>query len=319
LSALTQLDIDQLEQKPNYTRMHYGYSRSFQLLWSIIVLSVAVTSCRQADTSSVENTTEEIVSLPSRTQYFPLSTQQVEDLPPKENFWIFLMAGQSNMAGRGQVLPEDTISHPRILTIDPDYHWILAKEPLNLFEPTMKGLDCGMAFAREMIQSVGDSIYIGIIHTAIGGSSIQQWLGDSLHREVNLLSNFREKAVFAQEHGTLKAILWHQGESDAHPDDYPLYEDKLKRLIEKFRSVAVNPEVPVILGELGRFDRSEQRKILKDSINKRIHSVAAQEEEVYVIDTGDLNPKSDSTHFDAPSQRIMGQRYAQKYLEIIPQ
>jgi hypothetical protein len=38
----------------------------------------------------------------------------------KENVWVFIMAGQSNMAGRGAVEPEDTVPDKRILSINKD-------------------------------------------------------------------------------------------------------------------------------------------------------------------------------------------------------
>jgi len=36
----------------------------------------------------------------------------------KKKTWVFIMAGQSNMAGRGAVEAEDTITDPRIRTIN---------------------------------------------------------------------------------------------------------------------------------------------------------------------------------------------------------
>ncbi|MEQ8808135.1 MAG: sialate O-acetylesterase, partial [Imperialibacter sp.] len=33
----------------------------------------------------------------------------------KPQTWVFVMAGQSNMAGRGIVEPQDTVTNPRIL------------------------------------------------------------------------------------------------------------------------------------------------------------------------------------------------------------
>jgi len=39
-------------------------------------------------------------------------------VPAKKKVWVFVMAGQSNMAGRGQVEPEDTVANERILAIN---------------------------------------------------------------------------------------------------------------------------------------------------------------------------------------------------------
>jgi len=69
---------------------------------------------------------------------FNISSMYAQD---KKKTWVFILAGQSNMAGRGVVEAEDTITHPRIKTIDKNGNIILAKEPLHFYEPTMAGLD----------------------------------------------------------------------------------------------------------------------------------------------------------------------------------
>ncbi len=288
-------------------------------LWLILIFFPFFYSCqqnpgKQADAEQAEPTID------LRTQFFPKEQVLADNLPSKDNFWIFLMGGQSNMAGRGLIAPEDTIPHPRILTINSNNEWILAKEPLNVFEPRMRGLDCGLSFARKLLDSVADSITIGIIHCAVGGSSIQQWLGDSVHREVKLSSNLKEKAAFAQRFGTIKGILWHQGESDANTGAIPVYYDKLHQVMTEFRSSLGNDKLPIIMGELGSFAVPAVKQARRDTINEIIHRYADAHDHTYVIDTEDLTPKSDSTHFDAPSQRIMGARYAEIYLkDILPE
>ena len=83
----------------------------------------------------------------NRTLYFPKQTEYVDTFPAKENVWIFIMAGQSNMAGRGFVEPGDTLPDPRIITLDKSNNWVYAKEPLHYYTPELSGLDCGMSFA----------------------------------------------------------------------------------------------------------------------------------------------------------------------------
>lgn len=39
-------------------------------------------------------------------------------LPPKEKFYLVLLAGQSNMAGRGKIQPEDRAPYPRVLMLN---------------------------------------------------------------------------------------------------------------------------------------------------------------------------------------------------------
>ncbi|MBN8458188.1 MAG: hypothetical protein J0M04_10150 [Verrucomicrobia bacterium] len=40
---------------------------------------------------------------------------QEPSLPPKDRFHLFLLAGQSNMAGRGTVEKQDKTPHPRVV------------------------------------------------------------------------------------------------------------------------------------------------------------------------------------------------------------
>ena len=83
-----------------------------------------------------------------------------------------------------------------------------------------------------------------------------------------------EKVELAKRYGTLKGILWHQGESDAFADKIPVYENKLKELFASFRKYAGNDSLPIIAGELGSYPVSEKMKTNWQSINEIIHRVA---------------------------------------------
>lgn len=234
-------------------------------------------------------------------------------IPKKENVWVFIMAGQSNMAGRGTVEPQDTIPNNRILSIDQNGELIIAKEPLHWYEPERTGLDCGYSFAKTLIKKIPADISILIIPTAVGGSSSTQWLNDSLYRNVKLFSNLSSKAEIARKFGTIKGILWHQGESDANEKDIPLYKQRLGQLFSKFRSATGNNELPIILGELGTFSDNPVNFSL---INKAIHEYAAEDRNCSVISTNDLKDRGDHLHFDSKGQRTMGRRFAEAYLKM---
>ena len=235
-------------------------------------------------------------------------------VPVKENTWVFIMAGQSNMAGRGTVEPRDTIPDERILSINQDGKLIVAKEPLHWYEPERTGLDCGFSFAKTLIKKIPRNVSILIIPTAVGGSSVSQWLHDSLYRNVRLLSNFLSKVEIARKMGTIKGILWHQGESDATEKDIPYYKERIGQLFSKFRSATGNNELPIILGELGSFSDNPANFSL---INKAIHEYAAEDKNCSVITTSDLKDKGDHLHFDSKGQRIMGKRFAKAYLKML--
>jgi len=246
-----------------------------------------------------------------RTTNFPKQTIAPMAPPSKQNVWVFLLAGQSNMAGRALVEPKDTIADERILTINKEGLLIVAKEPLHWYEPARTGLDCGFSFGKTIIKKIPRDNYILLIPTAIGGSSISQWIGDSLYRNVKLLSNFREKVEIAKRYGTIKGILWHQGESDANEKDIPHYKERLGQLFHQFRLIAGNNDLPVLLGELGPFSKDKEHFNL---INKTIHDYSSTDKNTTVIPTGDLKDRGDSLHFNSKSQRIMGQRFAEGFL-----
>ena len=246
-----------------------------------------------------------------RKPYFSKRTEAMSN--NKENVWVFIMAGQSNMAGRGIVEPEDTVSDKRIFSINKDGQIIIAKEPLHFYEPERTGLDCGLSFAKTLITKIPDSISILIIPTAVGGSSISQWLGDSVFRNVKLFSNFLSKLEIAKHNGIIKGILWHQGESDANEKNIPLHKERLHSLFSKFRSAIGNNELPVLFGELGSFSNNPAGFNL---INKTLHDYAAEDKNSRVISTKDLKDKGDQLHFDSEGQRTMGKRFANAYLSM---
>ena len=254
--------------------------------------------------SSLVNAQEE------RVQHFPKKIDFPEKLPAKKNVWIFLMAGQSNMAGRGVVEPRDTLSDPRIVTINRNNELIIAKEPLHFYEPNLTGLDCGVSFARELIKHY-NTITVLLVPAAVGGSSSTQWLGDSLHRNIRLLSNFKARVEAVKKYGTIKGILWHQGEADTEPKLILGYEGRLQKIFSQLRSYCDDATLPIVIGELGSFSGNQANW---DLINQSIHHYVSTDKQATVVDTHDLKPKDDKIHFNSEGQRIMGERMAKMFL-----
>ena len=242
-------------------------------------------------------------------------------LPAKKNVWVFVMAGQSNMAGRGLVEAQDTIPDKRILTLDKENKIVLAKEPLHLYEPTMKGLDCGLSFAKTLLKKMPSNISILMVPTAIGGSSISQWLGDSIHRNVQLLTNFTEKINAAKQYGTVKGIIWHQGESDTSPEKSSLYEQRLKLLIMKFRGIAGNTALLFVAGLLPGFQIYRADKSIKNpgaiTVNEAIKNIKEYDRNYSFISASQTQHRGDQLHFNSASLRLMGERYAEEMFRLL--
>lgn len=249
----------------------------------------------------------------NRTEFFPKIEQKPDVIPAKENVWVFILAGQSNMAGRGKVEPVDTIPDIRIFTINKEGELLLAKEPLHFYEPAATGLDCGLSFGKELLKHIPDSISVLIIPTAVGGSSISQWINDSTFRNVTLMTNFKEKIEIGQKYGTIKGILWHQGENDATTQEtIEIYDKQLQKLFTLFRNAIDNSQLPIIIGELGSFSKTDDNW---QAINSKIEEYIKTDPNSYLIKTNDLKDKGDKVHFDSEGLREIGRRFAGQFVK----
>ncbi len=247
---------------------------------------------------------------------FPRQEILVKEMPPKEQIWVFVLAGQSNMAGRGKVEPTDTIPNTRIITLNAKGEWIYAKEPLHYYDPTLKGTGCGLSFARELLHQISPEIHIVLLPCAVGGSPIERWLDDALYRGIHLQSNLKEKINIGKQIGTLKAVLWHQGESNADSIRYPNYQKNLKTMYTLIRKFAGNDKLPILTGLLGSYANPDKEAIQWERINRIISKVVEEDEYAWLIDTSDLTCNPDRIHFDAASQRLIGIRFANLFFKI---
>ncbi len=95
------------------------------------------------------------------------------EIPTKNDFHLFLLAGQSNMAGRGEIEAQDKEIFPRVLTLSKDESWRLAVDPLHYDLPTA-GVGPGKMFGKIVADS-DSRITVGLIPAAVGGSPISSW------------------------------------------------------------------------------------------------------------------------------------------------
>jgi hypothetical protein len=248
-----------------------------------------------------------------RKANFPKTREVVKTPPKKDKVWVFIMAGQSNMAGRGFVEPMDTLSNERILSINSDGELVYAKEPFHWYEPNLTGLDCGMSFAQTLLKDLPQDVSILMLPVAIGGSSMSQWLGDSTYRGVPLFTNFKEKVSLGDFYGEIKGIIWHQGESDANERNIAKYPEHIKILFNSFRYVIENEQLPILMGELGSYSKTNENW---QRINNAFHDFTDTEPHTYLINTQDLKHKGDYIHFNSEGQREIGKRFAKAFSDI---
>ena len=137
----------------------------------------------------------------------PLAAEEPAGSPPKD-LRLFLLIGQSNMAGRGKVEPQDQVTDPRIWMLTKDLRWIPAKDPVHFDKPTA-GVGLCSEFARTLVRKNGKCA-VGLIPCAVGGTPLDAWLPGG--KENSLYNTAVARTKEALKSGRLAGILWIKGE-----------------------------------------------------------------------------------------------------------
>ncbi|MBL7026769.1 MAG: sialate O-acetylesterase [Candidatus Marinimicrobia bacterium] len=221
---------------------------------------------------------------------------------PRQNLHVYLLIGQSNMAGRAPFTGDESKPIERCFLLDDSGHWEPAANPLNRYSTIRKDISKqkmgpGYHFAQTMLE-VDENINLGLVVNARGGSEIEEWAqGSKFYQEA------LRRVSGARKTGTLKGILWHQGEADVENPDK--YIDKLSELVSRFRKDLALPELPFIAGQIDGVPAiNEQTALLPD----RLPFTGFVSSEGLTI--------FEEWHFDAASVKLMGKRYAEEMLKI---
>ena len=215
------------------------------------------------------------------------------------NMDLYLLIGQSNMAGRGVLTDSNRVSADGIFKLDADGEWQAADEPIHFDKPTIAGAGLAASFARAMADR-RRGIPIGLIPCAVGGTSIKRWVESG-----DLWSNAVARTRIALRSGTLKGILWHQGEADCSASAAPAWGAKLEGMIVSFRREFGS--VPFVAGELGHYLDNTGWPV----INAHLHALEGKVPNYRAVSAEGLTPNSDNVHFNTESLREFGLRYAE--------
>lgn len=236
-------------------------------------------------------------------------------LPAKDKFYLFLLVGQSNMAGRGIVEEQDKAANPRVLMLNKEGQWVPAVDPMHFDKPAA-GVGLGKTFG-QLIAEANPGVTIGLIPCAVGGSPIDTWKSGVFYpaTKSHPWDDMVKRVELALPAGTLKGILWHQGESDSQAGLAETYGPKLHDLIQRLRALVNNPDVPFIAGQMGQFEDSPwtPEKTLVDKVHRDLPKEVPH---TAFVSAEGLKHKGDKVHFDAASYRELGKRYAAAYLQM---
>ncbi|MEC9056308.1 MAG: sialate O-acetylesterase, partial [Verrucomicrobiota bacterium] len=172
----------------------------------------------------------------------------------RKNFHLFLLMGQSNMSGGVGMAVGDTQPVPHVLKMrfakeGEEPKWALGAHPLHPSRPNKKNrFGPGISFAEAYLAD-NPGVVVGLVPMAWGGRSIEQ-----LSKGSGIYSDVIRHAKAAMQTGTLKGVLWHQGESDTvEQTRTDAYEKRLHRLVEDVRKDLGSPQLPFIVGNLAEF------------------------------------------------------------------
>lgn len=224
---------------------------------------------------------------------------------------VVLVTGQSNALGADTSYDSSLdVPHPRAFAFteegwrvaDLNQVWDLGWQPRN--DPdTDPSNNFGFHFARKVAQRKPDRV-IGFVLVTAPGAGIDHW-----DYESEFYVKIRNKVVTALNElpskATIDGILWHQGETDWADNDY--YTSKLNDLIRNFRGESwFGDNRPFVCGET-----------VEAPVNNRLMALNADDDEWTGCVSADGVPTFlDGLHFSADGLRIIGTRYATKYIQM---
>ncbi|GMY28723.1 probable carbohydrate esterase At4g34215 [Fagus crenata] len=225
---------------------------------------------------------------------------------PKYPNSIFLLAGQSNMAGRGSI-PSQSTPSPNILQLALNKTWVEAHEPLHkeMDEGKVCGIGPGVPFANTILAEDPSFGVIGLVPCAKGGTRLKQWARGS-----KLYDRLVERAnASIQRGGKIQALLWFQGETDTKStEDAQLYRTRLHKFFNDLRSDLHFPDLPIFQVALASGYHADLIKTVREA------QLGLSLANVKTIDAWGLPLEPDGLHLNTESAVRLGQMLADTFL-----
>lgn len=237
---------------------------------------------------------------------------------------VYLLAGQSNMDGRGKTAELDATLKEPLPQVPIWYRQPLADsagwQPLApgfSIPPNHKGglpgptFGIELSFARALLAQE-PSQRIAVIKGSRGGTTIEQWgpgqagkpetQGECYRLFIETIAKALA-ALKADGHTpTVRALLWHQGESNSK-DTAEVYQAKLEQLIARIREDLGHPTLPVLIGEV--IDNGE-----RDGVRAAQKAIPGVVKNTVFVPCDGLTSSDKNVHFDTRSVIELGRRFA---------
>lgn len=236
--------------------------------------------------------------------------------PPAPVTHLFIVAGQSNAAGRapddgGPGFPPGTLEYRATNS------WGAVSNRLYHGPWEVLATASNFGFARQFAidhAAANPGVTLGFIGVAHGGTGFQNgnWRpGDPSYTQA--VARVNAALAAAPAGAVLKGILWHQGENDGQTTDAQnAYAGHLTAFIPAFRAAIGAPDLPFVLGGHAQgaqyYNHVTHRAIqaIPNMIARTGYAPADVPQNASVFD---------GIHYDAISQRRLGSRFAEALIE----
>jgi hypothetical protein len=231
-----------------------------------------------------------------------------KDLDKSKEYYVVLMAGQSNMVGLGEVKDLDNCYLPNNVS----YFNYSTNSHLKEFSNYYFGPEVGLA---KRLNKEFPNLNFIFVKFAIGSSSINEWLPNvesKIYRKVDfgdLYDKFYKMTDSVTKNFNTKtlALLWMQGETDARykstSDDY---ENNFKLFISKVRKDYNNHNLPIVFGKVNPY--SENHKYVSQ-IQLAQKNIINSLPNTYMIETETLDKQKDNVHYSSSGLLKLGEAY----------
>lgn len=246
---------------------------------------------------------------------------------------LWVLAGQSNMHGRGELAGAEAPDE-HVHNFDLADRWSVAVEPvgdsLEAIDPAhwaahdaqerprpytpeevftarqdrTRGASSAMTFAKRMAATTG--VPIGLIPCARGATSLEKWSpAGKAAGPVSLYGSMLQRCMAVG--GRIRGVLWYQGESDAIEGNATGYGARFQDFIRSLRADLGDPELPVYYVQIGRFVAPDSPGW--NNVQLAQLDTEAQIPHVAVVPAIDLR-LLDEIHIDIDSLKRVGRRLA---------
>ncbi len=235
---------------------------------------------------------------------------------------VYLLAGQSNMVGIGQVtaLPESL----RVAQDDIGMYCSLtpgwrALDTACSAGPSWIGPE--VSFGRTLADALPD-VEVRLVKHAVGGTDLYDYWDPGETPDDTAGEGYRVfretvQAALADLDAEgrsyqVAGMIWMQGESDAtQPHMAGAYQANLTQLIDRVREDVATPDLPFVAGLIDCTGVCTYRAAVRTAQQ----AVADADPLVDVIETQDLGlHPTDAWHYQGIGQRVMGERFARVLL-----